>query len=633
MSILSVDFGSVNTRAVLIDIVDGTYQLVARAQTRTTDGFPVNDLTVGLDRVLRELGDTTGRTLTGPDGKVMTPERPDRSGVDIFTATASIGRPLRAVIVGLMPQFSVMSAIRAATGTYIQVTETIHLDDQRTEQERFNTIILNYPDLIIIAGGTEKGAKSAVMELVELVRLAVSLTDASRRPSVIFAGNTELESAILTAFEGITPVLIAQNVRPSLNEEALKAAQNQLAQAFDLYKEKRSTDFAAITAMSKNGVLPTAQSYNTVVTYLTQTRKHNVLALDIGSAASVLAAGIQGNVETAIRTELGLGHNALTLLKTVGLEAIRRWLPFQISDLELTNYAANKLLRPATIPTTLRETYLEHALLRAAIVALLNAARPTWKHPQTDKFELLIAAGAALTGVGNAGYTALLILDTLRPTGVTQLYSDPFGLIAALGSIAAVQPEAVVHLLETDNLEYLGTSFNLSGIPRLDKPALKVKITLENGDSVEQTVMGGHLFVYQLPIGQKAQVQVNNVARGGSLGGKRRIRQTVIGGRLIFDARGEPSALSLEQRFTQMPMWIAEATGDPVLPLDPRWLEVVDEDEDPFPMPLGNKPAKADHRRLFGRSRPTAPTTSTTPTAPAKAGRDELDDLRDATLS
>src|SRR5688500_4380715 len=139
MSILGADFGSVHTRVVLIDLVDSMYQLVARAEVRTTDDFPVGDITVGLDRALTELSEATGRTFTGQGGMIIMPERPDRSGVDTFVATASIGRPLRAVIVGLMPDISITSALRAVSTTYIQVAAQIHLDDGRSEEERLNT--------------------------------------------------------------------------------------------------------------------------------------------------------------------------------------------------------------------------------------------------------------------------------------------------------------------------------------------------------------------------------------------------------------------------------------------------------------------------------------------------------------
>ncbi|MCL4252991.1 MAG: glutamate mutase L, partial [Anaerolineae bacterium] len=98
-SILAVDFGSVTTRAVLIDVVDGAYRLIARAEERTTDGFPAFDLDIGLDRVLRQLTEITGRRFRDETGVIISPERPDRSGVDLFAITASLGKPLQAVIV------------------------------------------------------------------------------------------------------------------------------------------------------------------------------------------------------------------------------------------------------------------------------------------------------------------------------------------------------------------------------------------------------------------------------------------------------------------------------------------------------------------------------------------------------
>src|SRR5215470_7596708 len=132
-SILAADFGSVHTRAVLIDVVDGVYRMVARAEGRTTGGFPVSDLTVGLNRVLTSLSQTTGRNFLAPDGQIITPERPDRSGVDHFVMTASLGRPLRTVLIGLVPDISVASGLRAAAGTYINVVETLSLADRRSE--------------------------------------------------------------------------------------------------------------------------------------------------------------------------------------------------------------------------------------------------------------------------------------------------------------------------------------------------------------------------------------------------------------------------------------------------------------------------------------------------------------------
>src|SRR5262245_33061356 len=112
-SILAVDFGSVNTRVLLLDIVDGEYRLVARGGTSTTVGYPLDDVGVGLARILQDTSTATGRTFFDKEGRLIMPETADRAGVDYFVTTASAGRPMRAVLVGLMPDISLNSAIRA----------------------------------------------------------------------------------------------------------------------------------------------------------------------------------------------------------------------------------------------------------------------------------------------------------------------------------------------------------------------------------------------------------------------------------------------------------------------------------------------------------------------------------------
>lgn len=621
MSILSVDFGSVHTRAVLFDLVEGRYQLLAVAETRSTDNFPVNDIAVGLDRVLRELTETTGRNFTGPDGRITTPENVNRVGVDVFTATASIGRPLRAVVVGLHPDLSVASAQRAASGTYVDVATAIHLADGRDMNDRLNAILLNTPDVIMIAGGTEGGAQSSVMALIDTVRLAITLIDKSRRPTIIFAGNSQLAAQLTSIFEGLTTLLIAQNVRPSADDERIESAQLQLARAFDLYKEERSQDFAPIAATSAVGVLPTAQGYRIVADYLGKTYAGGVALIDIGSAASVLAASFGGDVSTVIRSDLGLGHNALSLLKTVGTESIRRWLPFTIDENELYNYAANKMLRPATVPASLRDLYIEHSLMRAGMDILTKAARPTWtKTKLPGQIGLIIGAGATLTKTGNPSYSALLMLDALQPVGISQLFSDSFGVIPALGAMASIESEAAVQVLDGANLEPLGTAISLAGVPGFDKNSIRVKILLDSGEVISQIVKGGHVWVYPLSIGQTATLRLRVGGRGLSINGRRRLRIKVRGGTagIIFDARGrrqnfESTLLTadLKTRAMLMPLWAHEVTGDPLLEIDPSWVEPLavslDEDEGEGAAPAGKRrgrrrgEARPARRGLFRR--------------------------------
>lgn len=583
-SILAADFGSVRTRLVLIDLVDGSYRLVARAEGRTTSGFPYNDVNVGLARTVAQLSQVTGRKLIDNNRQIIMPENADRSGVDYFVATASTGRPLRTIMVGLVPAISIASGLRAAAGTYVEIVETLSLEDLRGADEQINAIIRNKPDLIFITGGTEGGAQEPLLQLARTVQTALQLVERPRRPVILYAGNSVTAPQIRMMFANLTTFFDAPNVRPTLEDELLEAAQLQLGRAFDSYTANRGGGFETIAEASELGVLPTAQSYNLVIEYMGKAQNSPILAVDVGSAVSTMSAYINGDVDTTIRTDIGLGHSAHTLLEILGIDEVRRWLPFNVTDEEMHSYTWNKTLRPSTIPETLRDLYIEHALLRAGIQALAQASRPMWNksarvnvNAPLPAFNPIIGAGAAITQTGSPGLSALLLLDTLQPEGVVRLQTDPNGLIPTLGALAYVKPEAVVQVLESLSLENLGTSVSLSGHPRAGRPAMRVRITTPDGDRIEEVINGDSLWVYPLAPGQEVEVDVRVLARGTSIGGKGRVRMKLEGGTLglIFDARGRSLLLAADSRgrAQQLPLWISQVTGNPVQPIDERWLE------------------------------------------------------------
>lgn len=588
-SILAVDFGNVHTRALLIDLVEGSYRLVAQAHENTTVGFPLSDVGVGFRRAVNHLSQLTGRRLLQQDGTVITPEQTDRSGVDVFVATASIGRPLRTVLIGLMPDMSIASAQRAAAGTYVNIVDVISLDDRRSPEEQLNAIVVARPDLIFITGGTEFGATNAVLEQAQTARLALRLIRGSI--NVLYAGNSALAPQIQEMFDNVAMVFVADNVRPTLESEALASAQNQLATAFNAFAAQRGFGFDDVGVMSRVGILPTAQSYHVIVGYLGRTMPNsNILAVDVGSAVSTIAASLDGHTATTIRTDIGVGHSAGTLIDVAGLDAVRKWLPFYATNNEILAYALNKSLRPATIPETRRALFLEHALVRAALSGLVRAGRPSWTPTYAlddldaalPSFAHIIGAGESLIGTGRPTMMTMLMLDAIQPTGIARLYADTSALIAALGALARVKPEVVVQMLDEGGLEDLGTCFNLSGVPRRGQAAARVTITTASGDSETYTVRGGELWIHPLSIGVRARVQVSVVGRGLSIGGKRRVRIDVEGGAagLVVDARGRPLPLATNVRAlaTQITEWYAQATGDPVFPLPEDWLTPIIEE-------------------------------------------------------
>jgi hypothetical protein len=589
-SILAVDFGNVHTRAVLIDLVEGVYKPIAFGEVRTTGGFPHGDVSVGLGRALKQITRATGRHLLNEVGQVITPEAADRSGVDTYLVTTSIGRPLRTVVIGLTHEMSVASALRAVAGTYVQVVETLTLEDGRNENEHLNAIVLSRPDLLFIAGGTERGARETLLMLARRAALALRLMHDNRQRIVLYAGNSALIEAIQALFKERALVMLAQNVRPSATLEETIPASAQLGLAYDRIAEERGAGFDKTAQGSALGVLATAQSYSMVVRYLGRI-SGSALALDMGSGVSTLAAAIGEGSTTTIRSDIGLGHSAATLVQATGVDAVRRWLPLLMSDDDIRAYALNKSLRPGTLPENLRELYIEHAFVRAGGRALVGTARPLWMDDvRSDPdaalppFRTIIAAGAAFANTGRPGMSAMLLLDALQPTGVTDLLLDNNALIPALGALARVQPEAFVQLLDEGGIMSLGTCINVGGSPRAGRTALRVRITLPNREVIRQEVTGGSLWVYPLPLGIKAMIDVRAVGRGVNIGGKQTIRMEVTGGTagIIFDARGRPLPLALTpaERAEQLPAWYAQATGDDARPIHPEWLVAAPRESD-----------------------------------------------------
>lgn len=584
-SILAVDFGSVHTRAMLFDVVDGEYRLVARGQSRTTIGYPIDDVNIGVGRILKEFSDATGRRFYD-SGQIITPEQSDRSGVDYFITTASAGRPVRVVMVGLVPNISIATALRATAASYVEPVAEIHLDDNLTEQERINRITLSRPDLIFISGGTDGGAKSALIDLLNLVQLAVMLIPEAIRPTILYAGNNKVADKAKSLLGDLTKVLIAPNIRPTEYEEELEPTQILLGQAYDEHKERHGFSFRNIAPMSSSGILPTAQGYATLTEYFAQTMSVNALSIDMGSATAVLAMSVNNEINTAIRTDIGMGHSANSLLQVVGEESIAEWLPFYLQPDELVNYTLNKGLRPATIPMNIREMFIEHALLRASIRFMLLNARINWDslplYGDMPPIGLIIGAGATLTGTGYSALDMLLLVDAIQPTGITHVKADPNGVIPALGALSLREPKAVVQLLDSETIDHLGTVISVSGQPRIGSRAIRLNIKTDDGEEFEHEINGGDVWHLPLPANVTLEVDIR-LSRGLTIGNKSRLKIKLNGGQagVLFDARGRSLTMGATpaDRADNMTRWIAAVTEQDPIAIPAAWLTEPDTTE------------------------------------------------------
>lgn len=579
-SILLADCGTVTTKAVLLEQVAGQYRFVAQGEAPTTAEYPWSNVAAGIRHAVARISQITGRRFFDESGSLISPELAGRRGVDAFAVTTSASQPLQVVVGGLVPDLSVASAERAASGTYSSVTATL-ASDGRLEglgiEERVRAVRDAAPDVICIAGGIEDGAVTPVLELVEAAALACSLMDTGKHPPLVYAGNSRLRRQVVRIVEGQAELRVVENVRPTATEENLLSAQSELDSLYVQEKMGRIPGIGTVSGWSRVPLAPTARAFGQLVQYLWHLGDpaKGVLGVDVGGANTAVAAVFDGRLYLTIRTDLGIAFGGEKLLQERGADAITRWMPEPMSDDEVRGMMINKEVHPTSIPQTARELRLAQAWAREAIRATLKAAYPGWKpgvaqghHPHLLPLcDTIIVSGSVLTHAPHPGQAALMVLDGLEPIGVSTLVLDAHGLAPALGRVAAVKPLAAVEALDSGALVNLATVVAPVGQARRGDMILKVQVTYDDGGTFSVEVGYGDLEVLPLPPGRQAVLELQPLRRfdvglgGPGKVGKRRVSGGLAG--LIIDARGRPLHLSSEPKLrqSQVRQWIRDVGG------------------------------------------------------------------------
>ncbi|MFM8322396.1 MAG: glutamate mutase L [Chloroflexota bacterium] len=558
-SFLVVDVGTVNTRAVLFDVVEGRYRFVASGTAPSTAKAPFNNVGEGVRLALDRLQTITGRTLIGADEQLIIPSAPDGSGIDRFAATLSAGEPLKVVVVGLLEDISLESARRLAASTYANVQGAFSLNDRRRTDTRINLLLRQRPDLIIAAGGTQGGASQSVIQMLEAVGLYGYLTGSSGRPELLFAGNDSLKDEIQESLGPVTNLHFAPNLRPDLETEQIEGARAEMARMYTQVRAKQIPGVDELNRWAGGGLLPTASAFGRIVRIQSKTHatRKGVLGIDLGAGAISVAAAYDGSLSLNVFPQYGMGSPVYES-DPGALEAISSWLALDMPLDDLRDYLYNKALLPDSLPATAEEMAIEQALARYLMRSALKAAAPGFPAAAQPlatgllpAFEPIIAAGGVLAGAPNVAHSTLMMLDGIQPTGITTMVLDQHNMVSALGAAAAQNPTLVVQVLDSNSLLHIGTVIAPLARVRSGEPVLRLKIVYESGYEASLEVKQGSLEMLPLPAGQMAKLQLQPLHRADigmgapGRGGGLRVMGGVLG--VIIDARGRPLNLPADR--------------------------------------------------------------------------------------
>jgi len=572
-SLLTVDIGSINTRAALYDTVEGRYRFLAAGASPTTSDAPMFDASEGVSRTLDRLQAISGRMLKDGDAHLIIPSSADGSGADYLATTLSAGAPLKTVVVGLLDEVSLKSVTKLANTIYTHIIETISLNDRRKSEEQIDTIQQLRPEIILIAGGTDDGASNSVLRLVNSVSLALSLLPESHRPEVLFAGNHKLAGQVRKSIEPLAHFHIAPNIRPSLAAEQLGPAQTIFTDIFRRFQVSRVAGVGELNTLSGGQLLPTSNGLGRVIRFFSkivpQPTTKGVLGIDVGASSTIVAGGFNGDLRLQVFTRMGIGDGLVGILEGSQLEDITRWLPLEIPPSYVLDYIQNKITHPTTLPATVEDLYIEQALAREIMRRSVQMAISSFPKnaprigPNTlPVFDPIMVGGGVLTNAPSPAQSLLIILDALQPVGIQRIILDKNNLAPGLGAAAAVTPALVTQLL-LDPTAFVNLGFVISPISRArhGTAVLRVRIQYETGHENVVNVEQGNIRTIPLPIGQRARLFLDPLHRADiGFGPGRSSSLQVVGGPfgIVVDARGRPLQLpqSAEKRRSLLIKWL-----------------------------------------------------------------------------
>jgi hypothetical protein len=576
-SLISIEVGSVNTRAHFFDSVEGRYRFLAAGEAPSTVGAPAFDLNLGVLEALDQLQELTGRSFLTQTGALIIEDNENGVGANAISTTFSGAPALKVVTVGLLNEVSLASVNKLVESSYCQIVESLSLNDRRRPEAVIDAICQTLPDLIVIAGGTNRGASRSVIRLTNYLALALNLIPQKQRPRILFVGNENLQEEIDNLLGSLTQLHHGPNIRPDLDHEDLGPAVKLLSFILFEIQAEKIDGLQQYNEFAEGRVLPAASALGRVVRFLSTVidAPKGLLGVDLGASNTTVASAFHGELQTRVFTDLGVGASLPGMMAETHLQQIMRWLPYDVSEDFVLDYLHNKPLFPSSLPTSPEELAIEQAVARQVMRLAIGKSLPLFPrdaiYPLAGTvpwFDRILVSGSSITRAPRLEQSLLMILDAIQPVGISTVILDQNNLVNAVGASSEIDPILAVHLLESNSFINLGTLISPVGNMRMGGTVvLRMQMVQEGERENVIEIRGGRITAIPLPIGRMADVFVQplqgiDIGLGPGRGGwVRRVVGGVFG--LVVDSRGRPVQVptSLKLRQETLKSWQDALTG------------------------------------------------------------------------
>jgi len=576
--IVATDCGSTTTKAILIEKVGEEYRQTYRGEAPTTVEAPFEDVTRGVLNAIAEIEELSGRTILDGD-RIITPNQAaqgdPKRGVDIYVSTSSAGGGLQMMVTGVVQNMTGESAQRAALGAGAIVIDVLASNDGRLPYEKIERIRTMRPDRILMSGGTDGGAVTHVVEMAEYIAAADPRPrfGSTYRLPLVYAGNTDARPQIKTILGEKTALDFADNIRPVLERENLAPARNKIHDLFLEHVMQQAPGYKKLIEMAGAPIMPTPAAVGVIMETIAKREHINLIGVDIGGATTDVFSVFNGLFNRTVSANLGMSYSISNVLAEAGLDNIMRWVPFTIDEQTLRNRIKNKMVRPTTIPQSLDELQIEHAIAREALrLALIHhkSLATGLKGIQqertiSDVFEqrtsgktlidlltldLIVGSGGILSHAPRRIQSMLMMVDAYEPLGVTTLSVDSIFMMPHLGVLSTVNEQAATDVFVRDCMVYLGTCIAPIGQGKDGERCADYELAWPDGRMEKGQLAFGELKLFALTREQQATVTMQpakqvDLGSGPGQSFTKTVQGGVVG--LMLDGRGRPLQLPGQQ--------------------------------------------------------------------------------------
>jgi uncharacterized protein (TIGR01319 family) len=440
------------------------------------------------------------------------------------------------------------------------------------------------PDIVLISGGTDGGSIVPPIEAAEILCLSDPKCRFGQefKLPVIYAGNKDARESVQNLFSEKFACMMTDNLRPDVEHENTDPARNAIQEQFMKHVMSHAPGYEKLMKWADAPILPTPLGEGTMFELLGKARNINVIGVGLGGATTNIYSFYEGKYVRTVSANLGMSYSICNVLKEAKEENILRWLPFDMGKGLLDNILTNKMIRPTTIPESLDELIIEHAVAREALRLgfnhhkfLARGLRGVLPVATLDGFmdrdvildtyidmmnvNIIGGTGGLLSHAPRRVQSAMMLIDGFQPQGITQLVQDSVFMMPHLGVLSKVEPDVALELFDRDCIVRLGSCIAPRGpIKKSTEKELKdeeitqvakIELLMPDGTSKTENVKLGDIVRVELSQGASADVTITPLPRYdiGNGPGKQfhgKVEGGVVG--VIIDARGRPLIVPTE---------------------------------------------------------------------------------------